>query len=277
MSLKKEQLCTMNLHYQHYTVDYFLDSTVRNGFSKFELWAASPHFFVEDGTPGRIAALKKKIRERGLEMVCFTPETVVYPYNMAELDPQIRERSVRYLLRSVECAAEFACRKMLLTPGWGNLDEDRDEAMKWSLDSMGRILRRAAELNVTLALEHLSPISSNLINTAKQLRQALDHFNSPHLKAMFDTCQVCLAGEHVREYFETLGRDIVHVHIVDGTPGGHLAFGDGNIPLREFVETMGDCGYEGMLSMEIADRRYFARPDEADARSAKQFHQWIGQ
>ncbi len=40
---------------------------------------------------------------------------------------------------------------------------------------------------------------------------------------------------------------------------------------------MGDCGYEGMLSMEIADRRYFARPDEADARSAKQFHQWIGQ
>lgn len=275
MSLKKEQLCGMNLHYQHYTVDYFLDSMVKNGFAKFELWSASPHFFVPDGTPDRIAALKKKIRERNLEMVCFTPETVVYPYNMAELDAQIRERSVQYLIRAVECAAELECPKMLLTPGWGNLDEERDEAMKWSLDSMGRILKRATELNVTLALEHLSPISSNLINTSKQLKWALEQFNSPNLKAMFDTCQVCLADEHVRDYFEALGKDIVHIHIVDGTPGGHLAFGDGTIPLREFVATIDSYGYTGMLSMEISDRRYFAHPDEADARSAQQFYEWI--
>lgn len=179
------------------------------------------------------------------------------------------------MIRAVECAVELGSSKMLLTPGWGNLDESRDEAMKWSLDSIGRILKRAAELGLTLALEHLSPISSNLVNTSTQLRWALDQFHSPYLKGMIDTCQVCLSHEHVRDYFDKLGKDLVHIHIVDGTPGGHLAFGDGNIPLKEFVETIDSYGYSGMLSMEISDRRYFGDPVAADERSAKQFYEWI--
>lgn len=37
MKLKKEQLSGMNLHYQHYTLDYFLDSLKENGLQNFEL------------------------------------------------------------------------------------------------------------------------------------------------------------------------------------------------------------------------------------------------
>ena len=95
------------------------------------------------------------------------------------------------------------------------------------------------------------------------------------MKAMLDTCQVGIVHEHVRDYLELLGKDLVHVHLVDGTPGGHLAFGDGNLPLKEFVDTLGEYGYEGCLSMEIADRRYFMDPRQADRQSIETFKSWI--
>lgn len=92
---------------------------------------------------------------------------------------------------------------------------------------------------------------------------------------MLDTCQVCLVNEYVKNYFEELGDKLIHIHIVDGVPGGHLAFGDGNIPLEEFVKTAEQYNYKGMLSMEISDRRYFFNPKEVDLISMRQFYQWI--
>lgn len=148
--------------------------------------------------------------------------------------------------------------------------------MPYALQSIEVLTRKAEKEGVILALEHLSPISSNLINTAADLKMVLGQIPSPNLKAMLDTCQVCLVGEHVRDYFEALGKDLIHIHIVDGMPGGHLAFGDGTIPLQEFVETIGAYGYTGFLSMEISDRRYFEKPELADKQSMDLFRKWIG-
>ena len=67
----------------------------------------------------------------------------------------------------------------------------------------------------------------------------------------------------------------VSIHIVDGTPGGHLAFGDGTLPLEDFVHTIGEWNYKGYLSMEISDRRYFEHPERADKQSIDLFRQWI--
>jgi protein FrlC len=164
---------------------------------------------------------------------------------------------------------------MLLTPGWGYLDEPREEAMKRSLDSVSRIARRAGELGVTLALEHLSPISSNLLNTASDLRQMLDNVAEPALKAMFDCCQMHIVGETAEDYFRLLGDDLVHIHLVDGTPGGHLSLGEGEIPLKETLRTISCHNYRGFLSLEIADRRYFTDPVAADLVSSQQYQTWI--
>ena len=166
-------------------------------------------------------------------------------------------------------------KRMLLTPGYGNTDESREEAWKRSADSIARIARHAEKVGVTIALEHLSPISSNLINKAAQLRQMVDEIGSSHLKAMFDVGQVNIVKEKVEDYFDLLGDDIVHVHLVDGTPGGHLALGDGNLPLEATLKAIADYGYQGYLSLEIADRRYFADPRTADRKSIAKFNELV--
>lgn len=273
--LKFSQLSGMDLHYMHWPIEYFLDSLVDEGLSAVELWGAAPHLHVDDATPELIRDVRKMISDRGLELVCYTPETVIYPINIAAREQHIRERSIKFLKRAVEVTAELGCPMMLLTPGWGYLNEPKEEALKRAMGSIADITAHAERIGVLLALEHLSPISSNLINTAADLRHAVDEISSKNLKAMLDTCQVCLVGEHIRDYIKILGDDLVHVHIVDGTPGGHLAFGDGNIPLREFVDALGESGYSGHLSMEISDRRYFMDPSSADRQSIAAFKEWI--
>lgn len=275
MSLTFNQLSAMNCHYAHQPLTYYLDSAVKNGLKNVELWGASPHLHVEDASQERVLAVKHEVAARELNLVCFTPETVVYPINIAAAEPYIRERSLRFMKRAVEVTAELGAPMMLLTAGWGYVNESREEVLKRSLESIHEIVKKAEQEQITLALEHLSPISSNIVNTAADLKRVLDVFHSPRLKAMFDTCQVHLVHEEVRDYFELLGEAVVHAHIVDGMPGGHLAFGDGTIDLEQDIRQMEEYGYQGYLSMEIADRRYFAHPEEADRRSVECFKRWI--
>lgn len=207
--------------------------------------------------------------------MCFTPETVVYPVNIAAYEAYIRRRSLTSMKKAVEIAAGLGTGMMLLTAGWGYVSEDRQETLKRSMESIEELVKKAEREGIILALEHLSPISSNIVNTAADLKYVLDTIKSPNLKAMFDTCQVHLVNERVKDYFEMLGEQIVHVHIVDGAPGGHLAFGDGTLDLERDVREMEEYGYSGYLSMEIADRKYFAQPEEADRISSEKFRSWI--
>lgn len=273
--LTMDQLSGMNCHYAHYPFTYFLDAIAEEGLKNVEIWAASPHVHVDDASPQVVREARQALESRGLNLVCYTPETVVYPINIAAPEDYIRQRSLKFLKRGVEVTAELGCNMMLLTSGWGYLNQDKEESLKQAMDSIAEMTKKAEQEGVVLALEHLSPISSNLINTAADLRRAVDEISSPNLKAMLDTCQVGLVHEHVRDYLELLGEDLVHVHIVDGTPGGHLAFGDGTLPLKDFVDTLGEYGYSHHLSMEIADRRYFMDPKKADRQSIEAFRNWI--
>lgn len=273
--LKFEQLAGMNCHYAHYPFTYYLDSIAEAGVKNVEIWAASPHLHVDDVTPQKAQEARRTIQDRGLKLICYTPETVVYPVNIAAPEEDIRKRSLAFESRGIEITAELGCKMMLVTSGWGYLNQNREESLGRAMEGLAYLTAKAEREGILLALEHLSPISSNLINTAQDLRRAVDEIGSPNLKAMLDTCQVGLVHEHIRDYLELLGKDLVHVHLVDGTPGGHLAFGDGNLPLKEFVDTLGEYGYEGCLSMEIADRRYFMDPKQADRQSIEAFMGWI--
>jgi len=275
LDLSLDQLSGMNCHYIRHSFDYFLDSMQKAGLRSIEIWGASPHYYAEHFDAAMVRDLRRRIAARGLKVVCLTPEQVTYPANIAAKEEYLRRLSVELHLRTLEHAAMLDCPRMLLTPGYGNLDESREEAWKRSAESIATIARRAEELGVVVALEHLSPISSNLINTAAQLKRMLEEVGSGSLKVTMDVVQVGIVGERVEDYFRLLGSDIAHIHFVDGTPGGHLALGDGSLPLEEDLVAISRNGYKGFLSMEIADRRYFAEPEVADARSIERYGGWV--
>jgi protein FrlC len=67
----------------------------------------------------------------------------------------------------------------------------------------------------------------------------------------------------------------VHIHFVDGVPGGHLVPGEGTLSLRNWLRTLDDYGYGVYLSLEIADRRYYLEPAAADRKSRALIADWL--
>jgi protein FrlC len=58
------------------------------------------------------------------------------------------------------------------------------------------------------------------------------------------------------------------VHLIDGSPTGHLAWGDGDLPLLDIVTALDDHGYAGLATVELfGDGHYALDPRPALARS----------
>lgn len=259
----------MNFHYKHYPFEYFLDAMVRYDFQNIEIWGASPHLYVDDMTLQEIRNIKKEINRRNLSVVCFTPEQCVYPINLAAKEESIREKSLHYFIKSAEAAKELDAPLLLVTPGWGYENEDKNEAWKRSRDSLEKLSEIAARLDLVLALEPLTRVESNIINDSRSLALMLNEVNSPSLKGMIDTIPMALAGEDFRDYFSALNEDIVHIHFIDGKPDSHLVWGDGILPLESYIDQLNQAGYKGALSLEYTFYQYVQEPDLAIERTFK--------
>ncbi len=267
--ISRSQVASMNLHYKYFPWEYFLDAAVRNGLNRIELWAAAPHLLVDDAGRADVRRITADLRSRGLSLICFTPEQCVYPVNIAAGEKRLRDRSIRYFEKSIDLAADLGCPLVLVTSGLGYFSQPPGEAWQRSRDALAHLARRAQRSGIVLALEPLRTDESNLVNSLPTLQRMLLEVSAPALKGMIDTIPMALAGETIADYHAALGSELVHIHFIDGRPRGHLAWGDGVLPLGQYVSTLEEMNYRGSLTLEITDSSYILDPAAADARSLK--------
>ena len=131
--IKRKQISLMNIQYKYFPLSLFLDDAEKLGVENVELWGGAPHFHMEDMTYGEICAVRREIRRRGLNLVCYTPEQCVYPINLASNAPDTRRRSQKFFENSIRAAGELGAGKVLVTSGTGYFDgSNREEAWKWA-------------------------------------------------------------------------------------------------------------------------------------------------
>lgn len=259
--LERERLVGMNLHYGHYPLIHFLDSMVKFGFRNIELWGGSPHFYADEITAASdLARIKREAEARELSIVCYTPEQVIYPINLAAKEVEIRERSIDYFIRSAEAANVLGAPRMLVTPGWGYENEPREEAWKRARESLAVVAERAQAMNLTLLLEPLTRAESNVIYDMESLRAMVREVGSSHLTGMLDTIPMAQSGLDIRGAYEVLKEDLAYIHFIDG-PDGHLLWGDGTLLLEAYITQLNAIGYDGYLSFEYTSIDYFREPD----------------
>lgn len=258
------QVAGMNEHYYLHSFGYFLDSMVDLEVEHIELWAGSPHLYIEDLSLSQVAGIRREIERRDLKLICYTPEQCIYPINIAAKEPHIRSKSLHYFRKSLEAAAELGTNMFQIVPGWGYYDEPAEEAWNRSRDALAELSDQAAELGILMVLEPLETHGTNLVRNASDLKRMLREVGSPNLKGIIDTCPMEAAGENFDDCFAVLGDDLRHVHFVDR---GHRAWGDGDFPLASYVEQLSRHSYKGNLTIEICNRNYFMDPRSGDERS----------
>ncbi|MUG66355.1 MULTISPECIES: sugar phosphate isomerase/epimerase [Paenibacillus] len=268
--IQLSQVAAANYHYKRYSMDYFLDSVTRLGFLNIELWASGPHFHLDYFTPQDVKALQHKIKERGLKVICLTPEQHVYPVSISHPDPEYRKRSVAFFQRHIEAAALLECDKVLVTTGIAYLDADENEAWKWCQESLSEICKTAEKEGVLLPMEAFTFYSTHVFNRAAHIAKMIREVGSPNLKGLADTDVMATTGKDtIHDFIRELGDDLSHVHFVDGNPGGHLVPGEGKLDMDEVLKALNEIDYKGYLGLELLDRRYILEPELAmrDARA----------
>lgn len=271
--ISRKQIAVMNIQYRYFPLTCFLDDAVKNQVENIELWGAAPHFHLEDMTYREVCAVAREIRARRLKLVCLTPEQCVYPVNLASSCHETRIRSVKFFEDNIRAASELGSKKMLVTSGTGYFDgRNREEAWKYAAWGLYGLAELAAHYGITLALEVLRRDESNLVYNLSTLKQMLDELDHKSIGGMLDTIPMALAGERPSSYLEALGQRLIHVHFIDGAPRGHLAWGDGILDMNGYLDEFDSFGYEGYLSLEITDGRYFMNPSSSVEQSIVQLY-----
>lgn len=266
--VQRSQIAGMNEHFRRFSLEYFLDSMVELEVDHIELWAASPHLYIEDVSFTEVCRVRQEIERRNLKLICVTPEQCIYPVNIAAKEPIVRERSISYFLKSLEVTSELGAIMLQIVPGRGYYDEPVEEVWGRSRDSLAQIAEKAGSLGITVVLEALETKESNLIPHLSALKRMLKEVGSPHLKAVIDTCPMAASGESFDDCFQAMGEDLRHIHFVDY---GHLTWGDGTLPLTQYLDQIGNHEYAGFLTLEIVSSRYITDPKQAVKRALEYF------
>lgn len=263
----------MNQHYHRYPFEYFLESTVRVGLNAVELWGGIPHLYVNDATHHDVKSTLTEIKQRDLELVCFTPEQCIYPINISAKDDTTRNRSIEYFKKCIDVTNTLECDKLIVCVGYGFYNEHPEEVWKRASNSLQILTEEARKKGVTLVLEQMSNIGSNIIINLKTLKKMYHEINSPNLKVMVDTVLMEVAGDKLDDY-KQFGEDLAHIHFVDGDAKttAHLAWGEGTLPLDEYKKTLNQMNYNGYLTLELISPKYNWDPEKGIRDSIEKIH-----
>lgn len=265
--LSPTQICGSNFSYLRWPLERWLDDMVDIGFTSVELWGVSPHLYVEDLNLSDVRKVRDAIASRDLTLKCLTPEQLMYPINIAAREDVVRRRSIEYFHKSLSACEALECDTLFIIPGWGYADEPAADVWGRSAESLGLIAQRAKELGIKLVLEALQPFESHVLLRAEQIAQMLKDVDSDSLHVAIDVVAMAVAGETVADYTKLFGDRIGYSHFIDGSPSGHLAWGDGTLPMRKYLQEFKEAEYSGGLGFEIINSNYWLDPRTAQERS----------
>ncbi len=259
--IQPSQLAVMNIHYCFFPLEHFFNTMQELGVENVDLWSGYPHFYIEEDTYREQA---KKIldmsRRSGTKIICCTPEQIRYPINIADPDPDVHARTMAYMHTTLEATAALEAPMYQIVPGRGYYEGPTEKNWACMCDSLGELALHAQKLGITMVLEPLQIIESNLVGSAAAARTLLDDVASPALKIVVDTCHMAVKGESFDHYFELLGDDIAHIHLNES---GQVPWGQGDLPLGEYLNCMRRHHYQHHFTLEICSYKHQLIPDEA--------------
>ena len=122
------RLAAVNICFQYFSLDYFLESAARIGFQKVDLWTGYPHMLLDREYEASCRDIRRRCDSLGLEVDNLMPKVIGWPLNIAAEEEKIRHRAVEYLKRAVDAADILGAATLQLVPGTGLYDQPVEEA-----------------------------------------------------------------------------------------------------------------------------------------------------
>ena len=190
-------------------------------------------------------------REHGV-----TPESVHSFYmpeighDMADVDPDVRERAINLNIAVFEAAATIGSRYVVVHLYNENVRRTAGESLFYAKQALNRLIPVAERTGVRIAVENLFPDW-----TITQINLLLDEVDHPLLGICLDTGHAALYNT-AHDELALCGKRLLGFHIHDNwlKKDDHLAPFRGKIDWRLFCKTLLDNGYSGPLMFESFNR-----------------------
>ncbi len=267
----------MTPSYQQYSFDYVLRSIHETGLRNIDFWGGIPHFYRFDYSDAEAQAflsdLRKKAEDMGMKFVIYTPETLAYPYSIADPNSRTVQRTIDFFRMSMDDALTLGTDRLFINTGTGLRDLPKEQSMDICISSIRKICDDAEAKGVTMMLEQLQPYESNICTDITGIRTIMDAVNSPNLKICVDLVAMDVAGENLEMYYDTFGEDkIGFIHFSDAH---HEICGTGNLPLKEYISTLEKHNYDSIVDLEINDSIYWFDPHAAHMQTVDYLRTFI--
>lgn len=273
-----EQLAAMSVQYSKFSFDYFINSMEECGIYNIELWSGIPHYWREnyltssDATK-KIRDYRRRLEDKGMKVIMYTPETLVYPFDPAAKNINTRNRTIDLFKMAIEDALEFGTNQVFCNSGSGLYDEEREYAWERMIDTFQKVASYAKKMGVDLNIEQLQRYESNLVCTAYDVRRVIEEVGASNMNCCLDVVAMAESGEDIDEFYKIVGKEnIRHVHFSDRN---HEIPGDRDLPLLDYLKFLDQMAYSGYISLEVNDTIYLEEPHKAFFQSTKKMKELL--
>lgn len=241
---------TNSLH--RWPIEKSFEVASKFGYDGIEIWGGRPHAYAPDMRPEDIQKIKDLSAKYNLPIVSFEPEMACLLWR----DQRWIDESMEYFRQCIDFCKAIGCPYMVMAALQCSYEYSTDEDWAQFIKYMKELAAYSESVDgVTMILETVTPWEGNILIRSDDTVRALKEINSPKVKAMLDLAAPLTVGEPSSNYFEKLGKELVHVHLVDCKKDveDHLILGDGELPVEEVLSMLDSYGYDGYCSVELFD------------------------
>ena len=153
--------------------------------------------------------------------------------------------------KNIELASKMGCKYIITSTGEAHFGKEEMIADDVLVKNISGLLPTLEKFNITLVLE-----LHGIYCTGEAMSRVVRRINSPYVGINYDTANVMHYGGILPTDDVKCCVDLVkYVHIKDKVGGKGVwnfpGTGNGELPLKEFMEYMDEHGYDGPYSIEI--------------------------
>jgi sugar phosphate isomerase/epimerase len=244
----------------------------RLGYQGFEI---APFTLAEDPaaiSPSQRSEVRRTMEGEGLEFVGLHWLLAAPPWlQVSTNDAALRTRSWHYVKRLIDLCADLVTHGSRQNPVvvFGSPKQRSSaagssaaEAREFFIEGMAGVAPHAESRRVTLLVEALSPMQTDVITSLADAVSVVRQISSPAVQTMFDVHNAIAETEPHTLLLERYFPHIRHVHVneMDGREPGM-----GDYDFLNLLRKLSEMNYEGWVSLEAFD---FSRdPRDVAARA----------